>query len=1102
MKLLQFGLVPQKSQFLFFLSLLFSTPFFAQVGIGTTNPDPSSILTIESTESGLLIPRMTASDRVGITNPATGLMVYQTDAPDGFYYYDGTTWQEISAGNTGWKTSGNAGTDATTDFIGTTDDEDVVFKRNNILYGTFFDQSLALGRETLFNNTTGSNLVAIGSRALFLNTVGDNNTAVGVSALRSNSTGSGNTALGLESLYSNSGGHGNSAVGFASLSYSSSGDNNTGMGNYSLHNNFSGSNNSGFGSYSLSNTSSGSFNTALGTSALTANTTGNYNTAIGYDAEVSGNNRENATAIGARALVAQDNSVVIGSIIGVNGASASTNVGIGTSSPNSSSVLDLTATDRGFLVPRMSSAQRIGITTPVRGLLVYQLNAPAGFYYYNGSNWNRITTGADVDHDFYEAGSTTAPDDINDDIYTMGNVAIGKNTADTPLEVERNFENTLVEFNNLTLQNGDGSFVNRAHVANTSINAVAFSNILTSTTAGSRTGIENSISGFSVSGEKIGIFNDIQSDNGITYGMSTTINDTGDDAQRGLRNYLIGEGTGDRTGTENIIFNSQDANHIGIFNQVDSDSDSGSKIGVSNDIRGNSTAPKYGTLNLIGGGSGNTLFYGTYNVFSGSMSKTGTTYASYNVFQGAGAENRYGGYYIFNNNGEGDHYGAYHDFSTTDTGDRYGTYNLMSNTSGNQYGTYNAYTRSGGTGNKYGTYTTIRSTSSGMHYGLYMDVLKPGSFAGYFLGDVSIGTTTNNNYILPASRGTNGQIMTTDASGNVDWVDLVTVNGINGLARIGDDIKLGGNLIENTRIRHFDNNLTYTLNGLGEFIVEEGTRDAFKINNVGATILGDNTYWRDGDSSGTTLASIEDSADDGRFRVYENGLTSVDLNANTEFVFNEQGLDRDFRVEGNGHTNLLKVDASTDNIGIRQFAPIFDLHLKQSINLTTGNGGMAFESSTNTNHWRIYHSGAHFSFNENGTRRAYIETASGNYIQPSDARLKQDFELQSGYLTKLKQVPIYTYRYKNQQGEKRSLGVKAQEIQPLFPELISEGEDGYLGMNYAGLSVVAIQAIKEQQVLIDNLAAENENLKEKTKTLEKRLDQLLSRLEVVEARLD
>lgn len=80
-----------KNIFFTFL-LLLSTISFSQVGIGTTSPDASSVLDITATDAGLLVPRMTLTNRDNITAPATGLMIYQTDNTPGFYFYDGSAW--------------------------------------------------------------------------------------------------------------------------------------------------------------------------------------------------------------------------------------------------------------------------------------------------------------------------------------------------------------------------------------------------------------------------------------------------------------------------------------------------------------------------------------------------------------------------------------------------------------------------------------------------------------------------------------------------------------------------------------------------------------------------------------------------------------------------------------------------------------------------------------------------------------------------------------------------------------------------------------------------------------------------------------------------
>ncbi|MDD7887461.1 fibrinogen-like YCDxxxxGGGW domain-containing protein [Flavivirga sp. 57AJ16] len=66
---------------------------FGQVGVGTTNPDPSSILDVTSTNQGLLVPRMTQSQRDAITTPAEGLLIYNLDS-NCFQYHNGTTWSD------------------------------------------------------------------------------------------------------------------------------------------------------------------------------------------------------------------------------------------------------------------------------------------------------------------------------------------------------------------------------------------------------------------------------------------------------------------------------------------------------------------------------------------------------------------------------------------------------------------------------------------------------------------------------------------------------------------------------------------------------------------------------------------------------------------------------------------------------------------------------------------------------------------------------------------------------------------------------------------------------------------------------------------------
>lgn len=78
--------------------LILIAPFTlcAQVGIGTSNPETSSVLELKSTSKGFLPPRMTRFEMLGIQNAVEGLLVYCTDCPSkGIQIYDGTVWRNI-----------------------------------------------------------------------------------------------------------------------------------------------------------------------------------------------------------------------------------------------------------------------------------------------------------------------------------------------------------------------------------------------------------------------------------------------------------------------------------------------------------------------------------------------------------------------------------------------------------------------------------------------------------------------------------------------------------------------------------------------------------------------------------------------------------------------------------------------------------------------------------------------------------------------------------------------------------------------------------------------------------------------------------------------
>jgi len=129
-----------KVYLLSFLLITFAT--FAQVGINNTSPNSDALLEIgnaTTTTKGLILPRV---DLTGTSNAAPlsghhlGMIVYNKntsgDVTPGFYFNTGTAWYRITAaGVEDWSTTGNSGTSPGTNFIGTTDNQDLAFYTNN-----------------------------------------------------------------------------------------------------------------------------------------------------------------------------------------------------------------------------------------------------------------------------------------------------------------------------------------------------------------------------------------------------------------------------------------------------------------------------------------------------------------------------------------------------------------------------------------------------------------------------------------------------------------------------------------------------------------------------------------------------------------------------------------------------------------------------------------------------------------------------------------------------------------------------------------------------------------------------------------------------------
>jgi len=337
----------------------------AQIGVDTNDPKATlDIVGIPGTDTeadGVLIPRLTLAEldaKMGqgtYDTPQNGVLVYVNDVSAGsgntstenitevgFYYYNHPTWFTVGE-NKFWSTTGNSDTNDNENFIGTTDDEDLIFKVGNVFAGRIphsasnlyigleagvnnddtddtsgsATDNTGIGYAALSNNTSGRDNTAIGNAALAANTIGFQNTAVGDVALAANIESNANTAMGFNTLANHLGTEGNNtAYGFKALEgrelpAGAFGRNNTAVGTEAIGSIIGGRDNSALGFNAMAANTFGDKNTAIGESAMRNNINGDNNTAIGAGS-FNADGVSNSTAIGYDAQVSGDNYIAIG----------------------------------------------------------------------------------------------------------------------------------------------------------------------------------------------------------------------------------------------------------------------------------------------------------------------------------------------------------------------------------------------------------------------------------------------------------------------------------------------------------------------------------------------------------------------------------------------------------------------------------------------------------------------------------------------------------------------------------------------------------------------------------------------------------------------
>jgi len=188
----------------------------------------------------------------------------------------------------------------------------------------------------------------------------------------------------------------------------------------------------------------------------------------------------------------------------------------------------------------------------------------------------------------------------------------------------------------------------------------------------------------------------------------------------------------------------------------------------------------------------------------------------------------------------------------------------------------------------------------------------------------------------------------------------------------------------------------------------------------------------------------------------------------------------------NGNNDRMTINPN-GNVGVGTTSPD---NLFQVDGPTGGfeDSGIRINNTSSSSGWSFYPSSSGVMYIGKTTNLGTFDGTSGAYTATSDARLKTNIRSIEPVLSQLLSLDVKRYEFiRNNPEGKEFIGVLAQDLLELYPEFVSinTSNDGnpvvenQLGVDYGGLSVLAIKAIQEQQALIEQLQAEIELLKSK-----------------------
>ena len=788
------------------------------------------------------------------------------------------------------------------------------------------------------------------------------------------------------------------------------------------------------------------------------------------------------------------------------------------SAPDSSAMLDVSSTTKGFLAPRMTQAQRNAISNPATGLLIYQTDNTPGYRTYNGSAWSspgngfrwNITGNSGTSASSNYLGTSDAVDLVfrtnateRIRVASGGGVGIGTNSPQNRLDVEggavigASYSGSVTAPSNGLLVEGflglgvnsssqlitmAGSGGSPIGITQNSVGGTATLELTTQDGSSNQatrfllrgnaddtdiefyTGASGSetVSMFiEGSNSNVGIGNSTPQ-NRLDVEGSVAIGSSYSGSSSAPTNGLIVEG---RTG----IGTNSIANMLDVEGSVAIGSSySGSTAAPSNGliVQGNTGIGTNSPVNLLdveGGVAIGSSYSGSSTAPTNGLIVEGQTgigtssFGPSSMFEVQNSSFGWGMIIDQNYSGSSANFAQYIDMANTGSAVKFGQYIDMDGTSGSS-------------NNIYGSYAYMNATS-GTSIGYFVEVNTPGSATDY--GFYAIGEEQN--YF----------------SGNLTLGSLSSLNklDVEGAAAIGSSYS--GNVTAPSNGLIVEGNV-----GLGESNPQT-TLDVADFAIIGNLSIGaQSTDQGTGSNAGLGYLTTP--------WVYTNAIEAQDERGGSSTLITigddgTYGTGDQIHLVTNGNSRFF-VDTDGE-IGAGITSPTRDFHIVH----TSGgsNDGLGLQNASGgTDIWHFYTwLGNDFGLFFNGTNRGNFDSGTGAYSTSSDERLKKNIATRTGLLDEVMQMRVAEFHFKDQDENKpKEIGFIAQEVLPLFPHLIhqasSGGEEGtaYYSMDYAGVSALTVGAIQEQQEIITTQEQRIAQMEDQIQQLQAQLQQLQSQM--------